>query len=452
MPQPPSERLRRLLESGEATLHPATLTQRELWEASPVPPGDPSNNICTVTTLKGPVSREFCERATAMVVARQEVLRLSVLPGKNGPLQLVRKSRKPALRFQVAERPGADDAAVDALITDLARTPFDLVAGPLYRVEVIRRGPGDHLLVLVIHHAIADGWSIGVFMQDLWTAYAFQVFGVSGELERVAQTYTGWGAAEREFWTAVEAGSRRDFWAGELAGARRLFSAPEPEAAVAGKRQRWVGGLPAAQVEALRKLATTHGATLFSTLLAGFQIVMAEAAGTGDVLVGSPVANRNRKPVWETMGSFAGIVPLRGRLVRGRPFHEHLAATQQMTAQCFAQAIPFVELAAALGEPAKPGRNPVFDVRFALQNQPVPDVSTPELEIEYRIRSTGTARFDLACELTETGPAIEAVWLYREDMFSAGQVARFQRRFEEVLERVCGDPGVQLDGLMQTQT
>jgi hypothetical protein len=425
-------RLKQWLESGEAKLHPAAFPQRELWEASPVPATDVSNNICTVTKVKGLVSRELSEKALAMVVERQEILRLSILPGNNGPVQLVRKTRKPALRFRLAP-PDFGDQALDNLIDELIRTPFDLVAGPLYRVEVITLSAEEHVLVFVIHHAIADGWTLGIFMTDLFTAYASLVLGVSGGLEPLSQTYTEWGAADRSFWQPKVIRARLPFWVEQLAGAERLFDAPEIPPADVGKRGRWVSEIPGDRIESLRESSSRLSATLFSTVLTAFQVVMASATGKEDILVGSPVAQRNKKVSWETMGSFAGIVPLRSKIDKHLTYSDQVAVTHQMTLDSFAHAMPFSELVTGLEEAVIPGRNPIFDVRFALQNHPVPDVSMPGIEVEYRTRSTGTSRFDLACELTEIGKTMEVVWLFREDMFSPSDVERLHHHFNLLL-------------------
>jgi len=171
-----TERLKRWLATGEAALYPATFPQLELWDASPVPPGHAANNICTVTKITGAVSRDLAETALKMVVARQDVLRLSILPGKAGPLQLIRKHREPALTIHPYRDLSPEE--LEEFIDSLIEKPFDLVGGPLYRVDVVRPRPGLHVLVLVIHHAIGDGWSLGSFMSDLWTSFAMLTLAV----------------------------------------------------------------------------------------------------------------------------------------------------------------------------------------------------------------------------------------------------------------------------------
>src|ERR1041385_886193 len=159
-------RLKQWIESGAAQLHPLTFSQRELWETSPAPPSDVSNHICCVLTIRGPISEHDSLASFQRVVDRQEGLRLSILPGKNGPVQLIRKHSQPVMSFRdVSPKTSAEEFEELALQT--FSKPFYLLQGPLYRVDVFRRNPEDQVMVFAIHHAIADGWSLGVFVEDL---------------------------------------------------------------------------------------------------------------------------------------------------------------------------------------------------------------------------------------------------------------------------------------------
>jgi non-ribosomal peptide synthetase component F len=184
-------------------------------------------------------------------------------------------------------------------------------------------------------------------------------------------------------------------------------------------------------------LARRNGATLFSTLLAAFQVALSRWTGEEDIVVGTPVANRTRQDVRETMGYFSGIVPLRGQVERDRAFSDHVRMVHQTTVDSFANGLPFAELVRALGDSPTPTRNPIFEVRFALQNHPVPDVEIRGLSLKLRMRSTGTPRFDLGCEITEHGEALEVVWLFRESLFSQPEIEELGRLFRTVLESFC---------------
>ncbi len=438
MPNDNRDRLRNWLESGEARLYPLTFSQRELWETSPAPVADVSHHICCVINVRGLMSPEDCVAAIQQVVDRQEVLRLSFLPGKNGPVQLVRRRSEAVVRFRDVPSHTRPEE-IEELARKTFYEPFDLVQGPLYRVEFIRRAPDDQVIVFAIHHAIADGWSLGAFVHDLSAAYIRQRTGATKELPPLATSYPAWGAAERAAWQSAAREPRIEFWKSRLTGIRRLWSVPEHSDA-AFVPQRLVSELPAETASAVRELARRNGATLFSTLLALFQVTLSRWTGESDIIVGTPVANRTRPDVRETMGYFSGIVPLRAQVERDRSFTEHLRMVQQTTVDSFANAIPFAELVRAIGEQASPTRNPIFQVRFALQNHPVPDVDIRGLSLKLRMRSTGTPRFDLGCEITEQGDALEVVWLFRENRFSNAEIEELGRKFQSDVENSCRLP------------
>lgn len=428
-------RLKQWLESGEVRLQPLALPQRELWEASPVAPGDVANHICCFIHVKGGLTPAHCEAAVQRVVDRQEALRISFLPGKERPLQLVRAAAKVNFAYRELSAAEAQPEALEELGREIFRQPFDMLQGPLYRVVMLRRAADDYVLVFAIHHAIADGWTLGVFVQDLCAAYVQVLMGNRTPMAPVPMSYTDWGAAERAFWQPVELAQRLAFWRPHLADRTTLWTPPSTAAGCVPAR--WVSHVPAALTAAARDLARRNGATLFSTLLAAFQNTIAEWTGVDDVLVGSPVANRTRQTARETMGYCAGIVPLRGQVARGETFVRRIGAVHRNTVDCLANAMPFVELMHGLGERPSPGRNPVFQVRFALQNHPIPDVTLPGLSARLRMRSTGTARFDLGCEITEEGERLELVWLSRADLFPAQDVETLDRQFQTVLADGC---------------
>jgi hypothetical protein len=431
-------RLRRWLESGEVTLQPLTFPQRELWEASPIPVADPSNHICTFIEVRGLLTSRDCESAVQGVVDRQEVMRLSVLPGMEQPVQLIRASSRPNMQFH--EVSSTRPEAVEELMQAAFGKPFDLVQGPLYRVNVIRRSADDHLLVLTIHHAIADGWTLGTFVQDLCTAHALERMGVPGGLPPVPLSYSAWGAAERASWPQAEIDRRLPFWRSYLDGAHRLWSSAVDPLAMAGPLERSISLVPANLGRAARDVARRQGVTLFSTLLTVFRIAVSRWTGARDIVVGTPVANRARQGVHETMGYCSGIVPLRGHFDEDRPISDNLRAIHQTSVDCFANAIPFAELTRALGDRPSQEHTPIFDVRFALQNHPVPYAAVPGMAFKLRMRSTGTARFHLGCEITENGETLEVVWLFRPQLFSREEVKDLASLFEAALAQVARIP------------
>jgi hypothetical protein len=433
MPVDPRARLKQWLDSGEAQLHPLTFPQRELWETSPVAVEDNGNHICCLIDVHGLLTERECRAAIGRVVDRQEVLRLSIFPGKEGPLQMIR--RNCGINFDFREV-ASSDAKIEELAGEIFRAPFDLMQGPLYRAVDLRRAANHHVLVFAIHHAIADGWSLGVLVQDLFAAYLEVVLGSSKPLPPVPQNYSAWGATERAYWKPEMLQERAEFWRTRLASPRRMWTSP----IVTGPPTRWLSSMAPTLTNETRELARRTGVTLFSALFGAFQIAFSEWSGFDDLVVGTPVANRTRQTARDTMGYYAGIVPLRGQVDRSRVAADHLRSGHRLTVDSFANAVPFVEMVRALGAKSEEGYNPIFEVRFAFQNHPMPDISLPNLSAHLSMRSTGTPRFQLACEITEDREGLEIAWLFRENLFSARDIESLDGIFRRVLAGICRSP------------
>jgi hypothetical protein len=440
--------LKEWLASGNVVLQPLTLPQRELWETSPVPVGDVANHICCLINIRGVLTPEACEDGLRRVVERQEALRLSFLPGKAGPVQMIRRTAETSLQYRPLPNGLIHKEVVEEAANEVFSKPFDLVRGPLYRAEILRLSADVHVIVLAIHHAIADGWTLGVFVEDLCASYIVGIIQPNERLPEVPLTYAAWGAAEREFWTPKELERRAPFWRSQLAGTRRLWSSLEGPITAAGPAQRLVLHFPPDLAEAASELARKTGATLFSTLLTAFQIALSRWTNEADVLVGTPTANRAKQSARETMGYFAGIVPIRGYVEPERTFAESLKAVHQTATDCFANAMPFVELAPMLGEKPVPGHNPVFEVRFALQNHPVPDVALHGLSASLSMRSTGTARFHLGCEITVIDEGLEVVWLFRPQLFALAEIKNLANLFQAILAAACSSSDSRINTLV----
>ncbi len=359
-----------------------------MWETSPVPPGDPANHICSFFEIEGPVTFEHCEAAVARVVERQHATRTSFLPGKDRPLQIVRGSGETVLRYRELTEAETRPEALEEIMAEGFVEPFDFMRGPLYRLDMLRRGEDDHVLALTIHHAVADGWTLGAFVEDLCTAYILElqdtgeldlgnmgghVSGIRQSLPKLAMSYTDWGAVERARWTPAAISEHASYWKERLAGSRRLLDAAASGGDKTGRLQKWITDLPADLAKAVRELSRRTGTTLFNTLLASFQLALHRWTGVDDIVVGTPVANRREAAVKETMGYFAGVVPLRGQVDPKRPFADYVKEVQDQTMDAFAHAIPFAELASLLGESSAPGSPRHF--RYTLRPTEPPDPS-----------------------------------------------------------------------------
>ncbi len=435
----PRLRLKGLMARGEARLLPLSLPQRELWENSPVAPGDPANHICATIEIRGVFSFDLCQEALCAVVERQEVLRTSFLSGDGKAAQIVLAKAETILRCRDVISHEEREAVMNSVFSE----PFDLVRGPLFRVEMLRLAADHHILALVFHHAIADGWTLGVFVGDFTTAYILSlkqsgrafahIRGLKEGLPSPGMSYSEWAAAEKLRWQPLEIDREADYWRSRLTGSKLLFGAPRTATPVEPLRKR-VTSLSPLVVDAARALAKQAGVTLFSVLVTAFQVTLFRWKSACDVVLGVPHANRTKPQARDTMGYFAGVVPLRMCFQPGNSFRQTLKANHAAQIEDFAHAMPFAELAKAVAQADGPFQHPVFDVRFALQNHPVPDIELPGISTRLRTISTGTSRFDIACELTEDASALEVVWLYRRSLVGDEEIGQLDRLLGVVLE------------------
>jgi len=442
-----------MLASGKARLQPLTFPQREIWETSPVKPSDPANHICSFFEVKGPATVGQIKAAVGKVVERQEAMRTSFLPGKERPLQIIRAAGgEPNVRFRELSEEEAQPGAIEAVMAEGFIEPFDFLNGPLYRMDILQRGPEDLVLAFTIHHSVGDGWTLGAFVEDLCTAYILglrdsgldlgKIKGIRESLTPVLMSHSQWGAAERAQWKPEAIAKHTGFWKKRLAGSELLWSKNGQEGDKTERLQRWVSEVSEKQADTIRDLAKQSGVTIFNALLAAFQLTLFRWTGQADIVLGTPVANRSKASVSETMGYFSGVVPLRGNIDAEQSFDQRVKLVHEETMDAFEHAIPFAELAKALGEPKSPDQHSIFDTRFAYQNHPMPEVSLPGISTKVRVISTGTARFDLACELTEDNGGFEVVWLYRPSVLSVEDVKGLDKLFKKVLEAVCSQPKI----------
>lgn len=446
-------RLKELLASGKARLQPLTFSQREIWETSPVPPSDPANHICSFFEVKGPATVEQIKIAVGRVVERQEAMRTSFLPGKERPLQIIRSSGgEPAVRYRKLTEEEAQPGAIEEVMAEGFLEPFDFLSGPLYRMDILERGPEDLVLAFTIHHTVGDGWTLGAFVEDLCTAYILglreggmelgKIQGIREALTPLAMTHSEWGATERAQWQPADIKRHEEFWKTRLAGSNLLWGEVGKKGDKTERLQRWVSEMSEERANTIRELARQSGVTVFSALLSAFQITLYLWTKVDDIVLGTPVANRTKASVKETMGYFSSVVPLRGKIDKDQAFSDRLKVVHGETMDAFEHAIPFAELAKILGEPKSPDQHTIFDTRFAYQNHPMPEVSLPGISTKVRVISTGTARFDLACELTEDNGGFEVVWLHRPSVISIENVHDLDGLFREVLTSVCSDPKI----------
>ncbi|HEV2735720.1 MAG TPA: amino acid adenylation domain-containing protein, partial [Longimicrobiaceae bacterium] len=424
---------------------PLSFAQERLWLADQLGAGTGVYNMPHALQLRGPLDVAALRGALDAVVARHEPLRTVFEDADGGPVQRI---LPPApVPLPVAELDGTPEereAEAERRMREDAARPFDLRRGPLLRAALLRLDAEEHVLLLTMHHAASDGWSMGVFFRETTAAYDALTAGMEPAFAPLPITYADYAAWQRE--QLAGAGMERDlaFWREELEGAPAVLELPtdRPRPAVQSFRgARHPIALPAGLVERLRTLARGEEATLFMVLLAGWQLLLARWSGQDDLVVGSPVANRHRAETEGLVGFFVNTLVFRGRLDGDPTFRELLRRARRGTLGAYAhQDLPLEAILDALHVERDPARNPLFQVALVLQNAPAHRLEMRGVELEFVEQKGGTAKFDLTLEAFESADGVAGSIEYATDLFDAETAARLAGHFGVLLEGIAADP------------
>ncbi|HYH45495.1 MAG TPA: amino acid adenylation domain-containing protein, partial [Thermoanaerobaculia bacterium] len=427
-----------------------SFAQQRLWFLDQLAPGNPFYTLAAGVRLHTPLAIGTLEAALAEIVRRHESLRTVFVERDGKPYQEVLPPRPvPIAVTDLRNAPGTLAEAASAE----TRTPFDLAARPPFRVRLLRMHEQDWVLLLTLHHIISDAWSIGVLLREaagLYGAFAAGQPSPFPELAVQVADHAAWQrqrAAEPAFAAQVAA------WRERLAGVPPLeLPAARPRPAVSsGRGGAAVRRLPAGLVDRLRSLGRSHGTTLFMTLLAGFQAVLARASGQIDFAVGTPTAGRGRGEVEGLIGCFLNTLVLRADLARNPSFGELLGRVRETALAAYAvQEVPFERLLEELRPERDVRRSPLFQVFFNLldlSRTQAPVTAAPGLVFEPLAAPDATAKFDLTLYAGEEDGAIEWRLVYDRDLFEAVQAEGLLEQMEVLLASAADEPGVRLAAL-----
>ncbi len=437
-PAPPVERLEH---DGPV---PLSFAQERLWFLEQMRPGEGLYTIPVALRLTGALDEDVLARALTEVARRHESLR-TVFPVVEGrPVQVVRPAVPVALRAESA-------GSAAALVREEMLRPFDLEAGPLFRVRLARLAADDHLLLVAMHHAIGDGWSAGVLLRELGALYRAFSAGEASPLPELPVRPRDFAVWQRLHLAGAALDAQLAWWRERLAGAPPVLELPtdRPRPPVPSFRAATLAfALDAELLAGIRALSRREGATLFMTLLAAFQLLLARYAGEDDVVVGTPIAGRTRAELEGLIGFFANTLALRADLSGDPPFPELLGRVREATLDAYArQDVPFERLVEALQPERDLSRNPVFQVLFVLQNAPMRAEDAGGLRMEPEEVEGTAAKFDLTLALEERDGALAGVIEYAAELFDAGTIGRMAEHFRVLLEVVAADPARRLSAL-----
>ncbi|MCU7881015.1 MAG: amino acid adenylation domain-containing protein [Candidatus Thiodiazotropha sp. (ex Lucinoma aequizonata)] len=332
-----------------------------------------------------------------------------------------------------------------------ARQPFDLAQGPLLRTSLLRLAREEHVLLLTLHHIIADDWSLGILIRELGILYAAGCQGHTAELPSLPIQYADFALWQRQ-WLQGDALQRQlDYWRKCLGDEPPVLTLPTDHSRPAVQNYRGAMhhfSLPPALPRALAALGRHHEATLFMTSLAVFYALLYRYIGQADLCVGTPIASRNRAETEGLIGFFVNTLALRTDLADDPSFSELLERVKQTTLGAYAhQDLPFKRLVKALQPTHSLSHAPLFQVMFTLLNSSLEAVQLPGLTLEPLALDSATAKFDLTLFLSETKAGLCATLEYNIDLFEATTIERLAGHYQHLLEAVVAAPEIRLSQL-----
>jgi amino acid adenylation domain-containing protein len=441
------ELLRKLLaeKSGQRRVLPVSFAQQRLWFLHQLVPDNAFYIMPRATRLEGPLDCDALQRTLDELVVRHEALRTTfqgsgdeatqiVGPAYHVDLPIVDLGTLPAPeREREARRWAADDAS----------RPFDLAAGRPFRARLLKLGHEDHILLQATHHIVSDGWSQGVLDRELTAVYEAFSEGRPSPLSELPIQYGDFAAWQRRWLRGDVLDAQLGYWKRQLSDLPRLaLPADRTRPAI----QSFSGAshallLPAKLTSSLRLLSQQESATLFMTMLAAFKVLLHRYTGQEDVVVGSPIANRNRAEVEGVVGFFVNMLVMRTDVSGAPSFRELLARVRRVTLDAFAhQDLPFERLVEELEPERDLSRNPLFQVAFAVQNAPRPQERLADLKVAAYATDIQATRFDLEAHVWERDSELGLLLIYNTDLFDVATVERLGHQYRQLLERIVASP------------
>ena len=425
---------------------PLSFAQRRLWFLDQMEPGRSFYNVVDSILLDEPVDPAIVERSLNEVVRRHEALRTTFEKRHHEPVQVVAPGLELALdvRDFRAGPAGERDAAAARFSTDFAERPFDLAHGPLLRAALMRTNDEVCELLLSMHHIVSDAWSLDLLERELRALYLAFSRGRPAPLPPLPIQYADFALWQRDWLRGDALASQVAYWTRVLAGAPHVLDLPiaRPRPPAPTYRGAAQSRLVSAHVaQALRALAQREGATLFMTTLAAFNVLLARYTDQHDIVVGTPVAGRNRAETEPLIGFFVNTVVIRTDLSGDPTFRTVLRRTRAVCLGAFAhQELPFEMLVEALQPDRDLSRNPLFQVTFQCSSVSGVDDEGPGRDGAVPDVQPTTAKFDLTINVWDGGGALRVQADYSTDLFDDAAVTRLLQHFERVLGRVAEEP------------
>ena len=437
---------------GAATdVFPLSCAQEGIWLAEKILPGTPSHNLAEAWHLKGPLQVRAVRSSLEQLIRRQEALRTGFTEKDGRPVQVVVAAQNLAVPLTDLSQRADKDSLLRRWLGTEAQRPFDLRRPPLLRVALFRLEPEEHVLFINMHHLISDAWSQDVFLHELGQLYGAAVSGSEPRLPELPIQYGDFVLWQRERLQSGELQPQIDFWREKLQEAPPPLTLPtdRPQPArrsVVGATQ--FSTMPNALMEDLKNLCRAERCTSFMLLLAAFKTLLHQFTRQQDMVVGAPIACRDRMETENLIGFFVNTLPLRTNWSGDPTFLQLLSRVRETLLGAHAhQEMPWEALMKTLPPQRDLSRHPLFPVVFGLQSSLLDTWQLHGLETKRLELDNGAAKFDWTLLLTERGNAWHLRSEYSTELFEPGTVMRWLHQFQVLLEEIASHPGKRLSEL-----
>ncbi|MEA5617994.1 amino acid adenylation domain-containing protein [Cronbergia sp. UHCC 0137] len=432
---------------------PLSSAQIRMWFLNQLEPEKATYNISLVLRLEGQLNKNALEKALQTIVERHETLRTSFISIDGSPVQIINPSLQITLSvIDLTELVGFE---IQKQVEELAQTEtnkaFDLTVSPLFRVKILQLKENSHILLLTFHHIITDGWSMRVFQSELSTLYQDFNQGKSPSLFPLPIQYADFAHWQRNWLQGEVLARQLHYWKTQLANIPPILELPtdKPRPNIQtyqGKSHKFQ--LSAELSQNLNGLSNKSNVTLFMTLLSAFAVLLYRYSHQEDIVIGSPIANRNRQEIEQLIGFFVNTLALRINVLGNSSFQEILTRVKQICLDAYShQELPFEKLVEELQPERNLSQSPIFQVMFVLQNTLQQTINLTDIKIESIKLERQTSKFDLTLSLTETPDGLSGKWEYSTDLFDDATIQRMSRHFQVLLGAIVANPNLEVSKL-----
>ncbi|WP_411704655.1 non-ribosomal peptide synthetase, partial [Edaphovirga cremea] len=429
-------------EGGDLICCPLSFGQQRLWFLDQLEPGNPVYNMPTSVRLTGALQLSALQQSLNEVIRRHESLRTSFATVDGQPVQVIEPALELAIEVLDLTSMSEPVREVEAqrLSAAEASLPFDLTTGPLLRARLLRLSAEEHMLLLTMHHIVSDGWSMGVLVREVGALYQAFTEGLASPLPELTIQYADYVLWQREHLTDERLEEQLTYWREQLSGAPAELGLPTDRVRPAVKSYRGARErleLSAELTGALKALSRELGVTLFMVLLAAFKVLLWRYSGQEEVVVGTPIANRQQSEIEGLIGFFVNTLALRTSIEGSESFTSLLKRVREVCLGAYQhQDVPFEMVVEEMVVERALSHTPLFQVMFVFQNMPQPEPWLEDVEISVLEVESGAAKFDLLVTIEEKGGGLRAVLEYDTDLYERETAKRMIDHYQRILEGI----------------